>query len=162
MTPILSRAPAHLLAFLAQHRIDAEFVAPGVPMPTVRAAAPAIGVPEEEILKTLLFTSEDGAHVIAIANGTSRINRTRLAEVADLTRPWAASPDTVLAVTGYPAGGVTPLGLPPGLPVIVDERAAALASAFAGGGAEDLLLRLNPADIIRHNNAKVARIVDEP
>jgi hypothetical protein len=46
--------------------------------------------------------------------------------------------------------------------VIVDERVAILPSAFAGGGAADLLLRLNPADIIRHNRAKVARIVDDP
>ena len=131
-------------------------------MPSVPAAAAAIGVPEEEILKTLLFTGDDGAYVIAIANGTSRIDRARLAEVAGPSRPRAASPDAVLAVTGYPAGGVAPFGLPPGLLVIVDERAAALSSAFGGGGIDDLLLQLNPADIVKHNNAKVARIIQEP
>jgi prolyl-tRNA editing enzyme YbaK/EbsC (Cys-tRNA(Pro) deacylase) len=31
---------------------------------------------------------------------------------------------------------------------------------FAGGGRENLLLRLDPADIIRLNRATVARIVD--
>ena len=162
MTAFPSRAPTQLLAFLTEHRIDAEFVAPGVPMPTVLAAAVAMGAPPERILKTLLFTGDEGAYVIAIANGTSRIDRARLAKVANLTRPRAANPEAVFVVTGYPAGGVAPLGLPQALPVIVDERAAALPFAFAGGGSEDLLLRLNPDDIIRHNNAKIARIIHEP
>ena len=157
----INGAPAHLLTFLAENEIDAEFVAPGVAMPTVLAAATAIGVPEDQILKTLLFTADEGGHVVAVANGTRRINRALLADAAALSRPRAASPEAVLAITGYPAGGVAPLGLPLGLPVIVDEQVAALPWAFAGGGTEDLLLRVNPADVIRHNSATVARIVDE-
>ena len=162
MTVTPAQAPAHLLAFLIEYEIDAEFMSPGRPMPTVLAAAAAIGVPEDQILKTVLFAAEDGAYVVAIANGTRRINPERLARAANLTDPRAASPGAVYAVTGYPAGGVAPLALPPGLPVIVDARVAALTLAFVGGGTEDLLLRLNPTDLIRHNSATVAQIVDEP
>lgn len=162
MTAVPEHAPAHLLRFLNDRQIDATFIMPGVPMPSVRAAAAAIGAAEEEIFKTLLFTSGDGAFVVAIANGTRRINSSLLAEAADLTRLRTASPDAVLAVTGYPAGGVAPFALPFGLPVVVDEQAAALSSAFVGGGCEDLLLRVKPADIILHNNARIARIVVEP
>lgn len=162
MTTTPAQAPAHLLTFLRDRQIDATFIMPGVPMPSVRAAAAAIGEAEDEILKTLLFTAGDGAFVVAIANGTRRINSALLAEAADLTRLRTANPDAVLAVTGYPAGGVAPFALPIGLPVVVDEQAAALASAFAGGGSEDLLLRVKPIDIIRHNNARTARIVVEP
>ena len=162
MTTFPSHAPAQLLAFLIEHEIEAQFIAPGTPMPTVVAAAAALGVPEEQILKTVLFAAEDDAYVVAVASGTRRINRERLAQAANLARPRAASPTTVFAVTGYPAGGVAPLGLPAGLPVIVDEHVAALSLAFAGGGTDDLLLQLNPADVIQHNNAKVAQIVDEP
>ena len=161
MTAIPAHAPAHLLEFLSEHEIDAEFIAPGAPMPTVVAAAAAIGVREEQILKTVLFAAEDGAYVVAIANGTRRINRERLARAANLARPRVASPATVFAITGYPAGGVAPYGLPVGLPIIVDERVTALSSAFAGGGTEDLLLRLNPADLIQYSNAAVAQIVDD-
>ena len=162
MTAIPAQAPAHLLTFLNDHEIDAEFIAPGAPMRTVVAAAAAIGVREEQILKTVLFAAEDGAYVVAIANGTRRINRERLARAANLARPRVTSPETVFAVTGYPAGGVAPLGLPAGLPVIVDELVSTLSSAFAGAGSVDLLLRVNPADIVRLNNAKIAQIVDEP
>ena len=68
-------APPHLRAFLKDHEIDAVFFAPGVPMPTVKLAAQAIGVPEDHILKTLVFVDETGEFVVAIANGTRRIDR---------------------------------------------------------------------------------------
>jgi prolyl-tRNA editing enzyme YbaK/EbsC (Cys-tRNA(Pro) deacylase) len=65
----------------------------------------------------------------------------------------------VEAITGYPAGGVAPIGLATGVPVIVDAAVAALPIAFAGGGREHLLLRITPADIVRLNGAIVAAIV---
>jgi Cys-tRNA(Pro)/Cys-tRNA(Cys) deacylase len=153
-------APPHLIAFLRRHGVDAEFVAPGVPMPTVVSAAAALGVPEEQILKTLLFAADD-QFVVAIANGVRRIDRSLLAEASGLTRPRAASPDAVANITGYPAGGVAPLGLPERLPVIVDVGVARIPTAYGGGGREDLLLRLATADVIRLNNALVRRIVDD-
>lgn len=160
MTHPAGAAPPHLLAFLDRHGIAAEFVSPGVPMPTVASAAAALGVPEEQILKTLLFAS-DGEYVVAIANGSRRINRKLLAEASGLVRPRAANPDVVIDITGYPAGGVAPIGLPDGLPVIVDTGVAALSTAFGGGGREDLLLRISPADVIRLNHALVRSIVED-
>jgi len=84
-----------------------------------------------------------------------------LSAASGLARPRPATPDVVLDVTGYPAGGVAPLGLPDGLPVIVDVKVAALPVAFGGGGQDDILLRLRPAEIIRLNRALTARIVDD-
>ncbi len=153
-------APPHLLTFLRRHSVDAEFIAPGVPMPTVPAAAAAIGVSETQILKTLLFAS-DSRYVVAIANGSGRVDRALLAEASGLSRPRAASPDIVPEVTGYPAGGVSPLGLPEDLPVIVDVGVARIPVAYGGGGREDLLLRVATADVIRLNNAIVRRIVED-
>src|SRR5918993_2617681 len=160
MTTPVHDAPPQLLEFLLEHQIEAEFIAPGVPMPTVRAAAMAIGVPEDQILKTLLFVNKAGRYVVAIANGTGKVSRTRLSEASGLEMPRAAPPESVLAVTGYPAGGVAPIGLPDDLPVIVDQGVANLPMVFAGGGTDNLLLRLDPADVIRLNRATIARIVD--
>jgi Cys-tRNA(Pro) deacylase len=150
--------PPHLAAFLARHGIAAEFLAPGVPMPTVTLAAQAIGVPEAQILKTLVFAGDDGRFVVAIASGNDRVDRQRLAAVASVARLRAASPADVLRVTGYPAGGVAPLGLPDDLTVVVDAATAQLAGAYGGGGREDLLMRVEMADVIRCNEALVADI----
>jgi Cys-tRNA(Pro) deacylase len=152
-------APPHLLAFLEEHGVDHVVVAPGVPMPTVPAAAAAIGVGVEQILKTLLFHDRDGGFVVAIACGTGRVDRTRLAAVSGSTKLRVADAPDVLRVTGYPAGGVAPLGLPHHLPVIVDSAVMELPVAWGGAGREELLLRVVPADVVRLNNATVAEIV---
>lgn len=152
-------APPHLLAFLDEHRVDHEIVAPGVPMPTVPDAAAAIGVSVGQILKTLLFQDREGGFVVAIACGTGRVDRTLLAAVTGSGKLRVADAPAVLQVTGYPAGGVAPLGLPAQLSVVVDSAVMALPFAWGGAGREELLLRIAPADIVRLNNATVAEIV---
>ena len=152
-------APPHLLEYLERHELDHEIVAPGVPMPTVPDAAAAIGVEVEQILKTLLFDDRNGGFVVAIACGTGRVDRTRLAAASGSAKLRVADAHDVLRVTGYPAGGVAPLALPSHLPVIVDTAVVELPVAWGGAGREDLLLRVAPADIVRLNNATVAEIV---
>ena len=124
-------------------------------MPTVATAAAAIGVPEEQILKTLLFAS-DGAFVVAIANGTAA-STARLAE----------------ARVG-PASGREPRCSARRHRLSRRRRLSARAArvcrssstsawprcrAYGGGGREDLLLRLSTADVIRLNRALVREIV---
>jgi len=161
MSQLPAGVPDQLLQFLSEHNLDFEFVAPGVPMPTVLAAAAALDVSAELILKTLLFVGDD-RYVVAIANGTHRIDRNRLAEVCAIRKPRPANPGDVIAVTGYPAGGVAPLGLPASIPVVVDAATAALSVAYGGGGQEHLLLRVNVSDVIRCNDAMVAGITEPP
>ena len=87
--------PAHLLAYIAENGIDAEVLIPGVPMPTVPAAAAAIGVNEASILKSLVFAAPDGQLVLAIAAGPARIDRKRLAEVAAHSKLKLADPTSI-------------------------------------------------------------------
>lgn len=159
MTDSVALAPPHLVAFLAQHGVTADFHNPGVPMLTVASAAAAMSVPVEQILKTLLFVGADGDYVVAIAGGMKRIDRALLAQVSGLVRPRVASSEEVLAITGYPAGGVAPLGFTRVVRVIVDSHVLGLSVAYGGGGREDLLLRVDPADVVRLNRADVASIL---
>jgi prolyl-tRNA editing enzyme YbaK/EbsC (Cys-tRNA(Pro) deacylase) len=150
-----------LQRFLLDHQVDAELIAPGVPMPTVPLAAAAIGALPDQILKTLLFVDRTGTVVLVIASGTSRVVPARLAALTGLDRPRLADPATVLRLTGYPAGGVAPVGHRSALRVLIDRRAAELDVAFGGGGAEDLLLRIRPVDIIRLTEAAVADLIED-
>ena len=150
-----------LQGYIAENHLDATLIAPGVPMPTVPLAAAAIGVEPRHILKSLLFRDRHGGLVLAIAAGTGKINRERLGLISGLDRPKLADAATVLAVTGFPAGGVSPIGHRTPVRVIVDQRAAALDIAYGGGGAEDLLLRISPAEIIHQTGAIIADIADD-
>ena len=151
-------AVASLRRFVADRGLDAELLTPNTPMPTVPLAAAAIGVSPEVILKSLLFRDRAGTLVLAIASGTAKVDRDRLAAVAGLDRPRLADAATVLAATGFPAGGVAPIGHRTPFPVVLDRRAAALAVAYGGGGSEHALLRVIPADIVRLTGAVVADI----
>jgi prolyl-tRNA editing enzyme YbaK/EbsC (Cys-tRNA(Pro) deacylase) len=155
-------AVATLRDFLTARGIDFEMVVPGVPMPTVPLAAAAIGVREDQIIKSLLFCDARGQAVLAIASGTARVDRARLASATGLDRPMLADPATVLAVTGFPAGGVAPVGHRTPVRVVIDRRAAALNTVFGGAGSEEALLRIAPADIVRLTQARIVDIVVDP
>ena len=94
-----------------------------------------------------------------IACGTGRVDRARLAAVSGAGRLRVADALDVIRVTGFPAGGVAPLALPHQLPVIVDSAVMELPVAWGGAGREELLLRVDPTDIVRLNDATVAEIV---
>jgi Cys-tRNA(Pro) deacylase len=152
-------APLDLARVLKTRGLDAEIAAPGVPMPTVEAAAVAMRVAPERIFKSVLFQGADGTCVMAIACGRGRIDAKRLAALAGTGRLRLAQPDVVLAVTGYPAGGTPPVGHRERFPVFVDTHVAAQDWGWAGGGREELLLRIAPADILRLTGATIAELV---
>ncbi|HKG25402.1 MAG TPA: YbaK/EbsC family protein [Thermomicrobiales bacterium] len=150
-----------LVAYLRERGVEAELLSPGVPMPTVPLAAAAIGVAEDRIIKSLLFRDSRGELVLAIASGTARIDRGLLATATGLDRPRLADPATVLAVTGFPAGGVSPVAHATPVRVVIDRRAAALDVVYGGGGSEDVLLKISPRDIIRLTGAEIVDIAAE-
>jgi Cys-tRNA(Pro) deacylase len=127
-------------------------------MPTVPLAAAAIGVTEDQIIKSLLFRDSRGELVLAIASGTARIDRSLLAFAAGLEKPRLADPATVLATTGFPAGGVAPVAHATPVRVVIDRRAAAMDVVYGGGGSEDVLLKIRPRDVIRLTSAEIADI----
>lgn len=143
---------------IAAGTIDAELIVPGVPTPTVPAAAAALGVTEAEILKSLLFVAPDGSVVLAIASGPTRVDRERLATATGLERLKLASPDLVLERTGYPAGGVAPVAHRTSFPVVIDRGVLELDVAYAGGGTDAAMLRIRPREILRLTGAIVADI----
>lgn len=155
---------ANLTQYIREHAIAAELIAPGMPMGTVTQAAQAIGVAEEQILKSLLFWDKTtGKSLLAIACGNDKINDKinllLLAAVSQLPRPRLASAAHVLAITGYRPGGVPPIGHAAPLAVIVDRQVTALETAYGGGGSEDFLPRVKTQDFLRLTGATVATIV---
>jgi len=156
----IDAVPAHLLAYIAENSVDAEVLVPGVPMPTVLLAAAAIGVSEAAILKSLVFAAPDGQLVLAIAAGPARIDRRRLAEAVALPKLKLADPSVVQEATGFPAGGVAPIGHRTPLTVVLDEGAATLGIAYGGAGTEHGLMRIAPAEIVRMTGAMVAQITE--
>ncbi|MGH7411609.1 MAG: aminoacyl-tRNA deacylase [Candidatus Methylomirabilis sp.] len=145
--------------FLNTSGINAELISLGKETTTAQMAAEALGVPIDVVVKSILFQAKNGAIVLVVAPGTSRIDTKKLSQVTGIDGWRLAKPDVVLDATGYPAGGTPPVGLKQKIPMIVDARAAALHEAYAGGGSHDVMLRIKPTDIIRINNAEIHDIL---
>lgn len=148
-----------LADFIVTQDLKAEIVAPGAHMPTVDAAAAAMGVASEQIFKSILFRSRADRCVLVVACGNARVDVKRIEGLTGIVGLKLAKPDVVFARTGYPAGGTPPVGHRERFPVIVDTRVAAQAWGYAGGGRPELLVKIQSADIIRVTGAMVADVI---
>ncbi|MCC7358773.1 MAG: YbaK/EbsC family protein [Anaerolineales bacterium] len=153
--------PDDLQAYLAAHGLAAELVRLDAHTPTVEAAAQVMGTTVDRIVKSVLFLlagPEETAPVpvLVIANGLARVDDRRVAAHLGVSRRKLklAGPDEVLAHTGYPVGGVPPLGHRTRLRTLIDPAVLAQPEVYAGGGAVDALLRLTPSEIVRATAAE--------
>ncbi|MEK6716245.1 MAG: YbaK/EbsC family protein, partial [candidate division NC10 bacterium] len=73
-----------LADFILEHDLQAEIVSPGAHMPTVDAAAAAVGVAPEQIFKSLLFQAKAGQCVMVIACGNGRVDLHRVQAITGL------------------------------------------------------------------------------
>lgn len=154
--------PARALeSYLREHGIEATLLFPGRDTSTVPAAAEALGVRPDQIVKSLLFSGKDGATVLVIARGNCRIDRRKLVAATGLRKPQLAPPDVVLEQTGYPAGGTPPVGHATRLRVFLDPAVLDEPIVYGGGGRDDAMLRIRPADILRLTGARVVPLCQD-
>ncbi len=145
--------------YIVQNSITAEIVHLDVPTPTVAAAAAAVGVDPQQIIKSLLFLA-DKKPVLALSNGLARIDRKALADTVGVARRRTkiASPEQVLAYTGYVVWSVPPFGHVQPLWTIVDTAVTQLTNPFiyGGGGETNALLKLTVTELLRATGGKAA------
>lgn len=69
-----------------------------------------------------------------------------------------ASRDTALELTGMEYGGITPLGLPDDLPILIDKKVTAQEYIIIGSGLRDSKILINPKVLTELNRAEVIDI----
>ena len=133
------------------------------PVFTVAAAAAQRGVVAEEMVKSILLREgKSGRYAMACVLGPDRLDHRKVREA--LGEGWArltfAGDDEILAVTGYPRGAVNPLCLPDEVPVIFDASIARCRRVNISTGDPLAGLELDPGDLIRLAQARLAPIVE--
>ena len=153
--PRKRRTPADLARDIAQAGIGADLVPMAVETPTVTAAAEALGVDPALIIKSLLFLVRD-LPVLVIACGDERVERESLAGRFSVGKKQIRLADaaTVVRITGYPAGGVPPVGQATPTLTLLDKRVAAWDVVYGGGGDDHTLLRITPGELARVTHAE--------
>jgi Cys-tRNA(Pro) deacylase len=139
-----------LIAFIATHAVTAELIHLPDHTPTVETAAQALGVPVDEIGKSILFLA-DTQPVLVVANGVNRIDYKRLAEHFGLSRKRVkmANAEDVQIIAGYTVGAMPPFGHKTKLRTLLDARLFSRPEIFVGGGEINALLRVTPTELLR-------------
>lgn len=152
--------PDDLQRWLDEHNVDARLVRDIGDTPTVPAAALALGVETEQIIKTLLFRvripqSGEVKSVVVISNGEGWVDKRLLTARFGVGKNQIklAAPDQVMALLGYPVGGVPPFGHRTRLPVVIDPPVLTLADRhdgiiFGGGGDDRTMMALRVETLI--------------
>lgn len=174
-TKIMSQqpmTPADLRAFILEKQISAELIDGLGETPTVPAAALALGVEPDQIIKTLLFLIETGGDagvthqpVVVISHGQKRVDKGALAGRWGVgkKRVHLAPADVVVSLLGYPAGGVPPFGHETAVPIIVDASILGLRKRYAGviyvgGGDDRTMMKTTVDELIRVTDAEILAV----
>ncbi|HEX4032035.1 MAG TPA: Cys-tRNA(Pro) deacylase [Terracidiphilus sp.] len=119
--------------------------------------AKKIGMPAEQVFKTLLTTGCAGIYVFAVIPGDAELDFKKLARAAGLRKAEMVSLKDVQPLTGYIRGGVTVFGARKTYPVFVDETAILFDKISVSAGTRGTQLILSPDD---YNRAAQAQIAD--
>jgi prolyl-tRNA editing enzyme YbaK/EbsC (Cys-tRNA(Pro) deacylase) len=135
--------------------LDVRLTTLGDPTATVAQAAEALGVEPGQIAKSIVFVM-DGEPVVVVASGRHRIDTIKVCDALDTAEGRMATADEVRAATGFPIGGVPPIGH--GLPVVFDEALLDYDVVYAAGGDGNTLFAVSPRELAGSVHALVASV----
>jgi len=118
-------------------------------------AAEALAIDPARVFKTLVVAADGGAEglTVCIVPSDATLDLRAVGKRAAL-----APTERAERVTGYVAGGISPLGQRRALATLVDDSALAHATVFVSAGRRGLELELAPGDLVALTRALVTRL----
>jgi Cys-tRNA(Pro)/Cys-tRNA(Cys) deacylase len=134
-----------------EYKVDAEDLsAPKV--------AQAIGLPLEQVFKTLVARGDRTGVILACLPGSAELNLKSLAKASGNKTVELAAVKDIQSLTGYVRGGVSPIGTKKAYPVYLDSSAGRWATIAVSAGIRGCQVVLAPVDLARVVGAVVAEI----
>lgn len=116
--------------------------------------AEKIGLPPEQVFKTLLCTTSDREHVFAVVPGSGELDFKKLARACGARKAEMASLKEVEPLTGYVRGGVTIFGARRDFPAYVDDTIELFDVISVSAGTRGVQVLLSPANYLKAANAR--------
>lgn len=120
------------------------------------SVAAKIGLPVEQVFKTLLTAVGPKEYVFAVIPGDAELDFKKLAQAAGVRSCAMAPLKDVQPLTGYVRGGVTLLGAKKAYPAFVDELIELYEVISVSAGQRGMQILLSPADYLRTTGATLA------
>lgn len=105
----------------------------------------ALGVPEHQVVKTLVMEDENAKPLIVLMHGDRKVSTKNLARQTQRKRIAPCAPEVAQRHSGYQVGGTSPFGLRKSMPVFVERTVLALPRIYINGGRRGYLIGLSPS-----------------
>jgi len=125
------------------------------------SVAAKIGMPPEQVFKTLLARGDRNGPCFALIPGNYELDLKALAKLSGDRKVELVALKEVQPMTGYIRGGVTVLGAKKQYPVFADETVELWDAISISAGTRGTQILLAPADYLRITNASVGAIARE-
>src|SRR3954471_17555654 len=109
----------------------------------------ALGVPEHEVVKTLVMETEAGDPLIVLMHGDRKVSTKELARAARAKRVFPCKPEVAQRHSGYLVGGTSPFGTRKAMPIYLQRTVLDLPRIYINGGRRGYLLGMEPAQLTR-------------
>ena len=109
----------------------------------------ALGVPEHDVVKTLIMETEAGAPLVVLMHGDRKVSTKELARAAGAKRVFPCKPETAQRHSGYLIGGTSPFGTRKPMPVYLQRTVLDLPRIYINGGRRGYLLGMESGALVR-------------
>jgi Cys-tRNA(Pro)/Cys-tRNA(Cys) deacylase len=125
---------------------------------TAEAVAQAVGLPPEQVFKTLVVRGDRNGVCLAVVPANTEIDFKALARLTGDRKVDTVALKEVQPLTGYIRGGVTAIACKKDYPVYLDASAEAFAEISVSAGVRGTQIFLSPVDYIRVTKATIGNI----
>jgi len=108
----------------------------------------ALGVPEHEIVKTLVMQDESDRPLLVLMHGDRKVSTKNLARQTGRKRIEPCTPDVAQRHTGYQVGGTSPFGVRKPILIYVERSVLDLPHAYINGGKRGYLVRVDSGVLV--------------
>lgn len=112
-------------------------------------SARELGVPEHQVVKTLIMEDERRRPLIVLMHGDREVSTKNLARHLGVKSVSPCAPAVADRRSGYQVGGTSPFGTKRAMPVYMQASIAELPRIYVNGGRRGYLVGVAPADTIR-------------
>jgi Cys-tRNA(Pro)/Cys-tRNA(Cys) deacylase len=127
---------------LREYEVDVEDL-------SAETAAEKIGLPSEQVFKTLVVRGDCTGIILAVIPGDTQLDLKALAQISGNKKVETVSLKEVQPLTGYIRGGVTALACKKDYPVFVDEIIEIFDVISVSAGKRGLQILLAPIDYLK-------------
>jgi Cys-tRNA(Pro)/Cys-tRNA(Cys) deacylase len=120
-----------------------------------------IGLPAEQVFKTLVVRGDRNGVCLAVVPGDSEVDEKALARLTGNRRVEMVPLKDVQPLTGYIRGGVTALAARRDYPVYVDETVELFDQISISAGVRGTQILIAPADYLKAVNGTLGPIARE-